>query len=257
MKFSLAILFLFLLVLTPMVVAQPPSFQTIVIVDTGIQLEVPIISEHQFNKNFGFKVHAHNATDGTLLADNTTMFCILHLYRHSDGKQIIELNMTLAPTNRIDFELEILAGNFTELGQYSVLFYCEDSGGGNPIGGFLEHPFDVTADGKDGQTFPTQFVIIILGLAFIIIGALEERLKLFQIIGSMVIIIMGILTLYPGYSFINWTTLFGKTLGFGLIGLGCYFLIEHSFSRDEQAPYFEQPGEDEELFDFGGGEHEE
>ncbi len=64
--------------------------------------------------------------------------------------------------------------------------------------------------------------------------------------GSMVIIVMGIITLFPGYSFINWTTLLGKALGFGLIGVGAYFLIDDAFSRDEQEVHFKvRGGEDE------------
>ena len=58
--------------------------------------------------------------------------------------------------------------------------------------------------------------------------------------------IMGVITIYPGYSFINYTTLLGKGLGFILIGLGFYFLIEDSFSRNKQEDRFEsQPNSDD------------
>ena len=105
--------------------------------------------------------------------------------------------------------------------------------------------FDVaiTADGKKFQTFPTQIVIIIIGLIMICVGIILDRLRLFKHLGSMLILIMGVITLYPGYSFINYSTLTGKVLGFILVGLGFYFLIEDSFSRDKQEETYDQRSE--------------
>lgn len=101
--------------------------------------------------------------------------------------------------------------------------------------------FDVviTADGKEFQAFPNQFVILILALLFVTVGTINDRLRLFKHLGSILLIILGIITLYPGYNFINWTTLLGKGLGFVLIGLGFYFFIEDSFSRDKQEEYYD------------------
>lgn len=107
-----------------------------------------------------------------------------------------------------------------------------------------EFNYIVTADGREVQIFPTQFVIILLGFALIAVSLLNGRLRIFKYMGSIMILIMGVLTLFPGYSFINYTTLLGKVIGFTLIGMGFYFLIEDSFSRDEQTETFEQ-GEEE------------
>ena len=61
--------------------------------------------------------------------------------------------------------------------------------------------------------------------------------------------IMGTLTLFPGYNFINHTNLFGLSLGTILIAMGFYFLVEDSFSRKGQQEGFGQPqGQEEEEF---------
>ncbi len=100
--------------------------------------------------------------------------------------------------------------------------------------------FEVTADGQPFSKFPYQFFIIIIGVLFILFSYINERMSLFRYVGSVILTVMGVLTLYPGYSFINWTTLLGKTLGIGLIALGFYFMIEGAFSRDTQSEHYNQ-----------------
>ena len=130
----------------------------------------------------------------------------------------------------------------SQLGTYRVGGFCKDGS----VTQVVDFDFDVTANGEPFQNFPTAFVIIILGIVFVILGFFKERLKLFKHLGSIVLMVMGVLTLFPGYSFINWTTLTGKVMGFSLIALGFYFLIEDAFSRDEQDERFTQRGGEDE-----------
>lgn len=149
----LMIMLLFSLTLVP---AQPPFQQS---GDTGISLETPIIEYHKVNQSYSFHVHAHNATSGLLLKNDTTT-CIMHVYQPSDGEHIFEGVMGFCPDNNIDFELELEAGNFTELGQYAVVFYCEIPG---EIGGFFEYGFDIT---KTGSSLDLSESLIYFILAF-------------------------------------------------------------------------------------------
>lgn len=104
----------------------------------------------------------------------------------------------------------------------------------------------ITGDGKPFQQFPQQFFIIILALTLVVIGLTQEKLRMFKHMGGILMMIMGVITIYPGYSFINYTTLLGKGLGFILVGLGFYFLIEDSFSRNKQEDSFDsQPKDDD------------
>lgn len=234
MKFSLIFLFLFLIVLTPMVVAQPPQATPVIInLEAGLAIDFPKIVEIRQNQDFEFHFHVFNATTG-LAVDNTTINCSFELL-NGDGSELVDINV-------IDFvddewNINVLGGNFSRLGSYYWLVGC---GGGN--GGFTSAPLIVTADGFPSSDFPIQLSFIIFSFFLICIGLIKERFRLFQFTGSILMMIMGILTLYPGYSFINWTTLTGLALGTILIGIGFYFLLEPAFSRDEQEEYFEQRG---------------
>ena len=113
------------------------------------------------------------------------------------------------------------------------------------------YDFEVTADGIERSVFPIQFSIILFAFVMIFFGLIKERYRMFKHVGSILLMIMGVLTLYPGYGFINWETLIGKALGFIFIGLGAYFFIEGSFSRKEQDDTYDQETEKEE----GGGNY--
>jgi hypothetical protein len=233
MKFPLIFLFLLLLVLTPMTLAQPPPTTSIVIsVDLGGRriIKKQIIFEQ--NRAFHFHFHAFNITDGIRL-DNTTTNCTFELFDNR-GNHLID-NAILG--FEIDeFEINVLAGNFSRLGDYHYLVDCETTDG---FGGFVSQALIVTANGFEPEPFPAQFSIILFSFLLIAAGLVKERYRLFQYMGSILILIMGVLTLYPGYSFINWTTLTGLSLGTILLGVGFYFLLEPAFSREEQEEHFE------------------
>ncbi len=103
----------------------------------------------------------------------------------------------------------------------------------------------ITGEGKPFQQFPQQFFIIIMAFALVVTGLVQEKLRMFKHMGAILMMIMGVITLYPGYSFINYTTLLGQAVGFILIGLGFYFLIEDSFSRNKQEDNFDSQPEDD------------
>lgn len=156
--FVLAVLFL-----VSFSMAQPPFQETTTIRSTGIEIEVPIIETRRINTTFNFHIHAHNASSGLLLANDTTN-CTIHIYK-SDGNHIIQEGMSF-DNNSIDFEFEVNGGNFTEAGQYAVVFYCSAGG----IGGFFEHPFIITNEGNE-LTLSDSLVRIFLVIFFIVLLA--------------------------------------------------------------------------------------
>lgn len=161
--------------------------------------------------------------DGSLLRDNIVM---------TDSESY--RNITLTP------------GQNNQLGFMKAIESCNNG----TVGGFDSFEISITADGKPFQQFPTQFAIIILGFLLIGTGFFTERLRVFKYMGGILLMVMGVITLYPGYSFINWTTLTGKVLGFIAVGMGFYFLIEDSFSRTSQEErYYQDQGDTEEEFD--------
>ena len=91
--------------------------------------------------------------------------------------------------------------------------------------------------------------MIALGIILIMFGLLNERYTFLKMMGSFILMVMGVLTLFPGYNNISHTTLFGLVLGSTLIGIGFWFLIEDAFSRTKQQERFgqDQGVEEEEV----------
>ena len=235
MKSNLLFLFLFLLVLAPFISAQPPpQTQFNVNLDVGLDIDFPKITALRINEPFKFNFHVFNRSNG-LRVDNSSTNCVFHLFDNKGDHIVSEMNLPFLVLDG-DWEADIKRGNFSRLGQYSSLVDCNDGG----FGGFVSFPLDVTADGFLEKDFPKEFSVILFGLLLIIFGLSKERYRMLKHIGGILWIIMGVITLYPGYGFINWTTLLGKVLGFILIGGGFYVWLEDSFSRDEQDAYFEQ-----------------
>ncbi len=156
-KKGIMLLFLFVLSLT-FIQAQPPFEQSLNL-DKGIQLEIPIIESIEQGKDFKFHVHTHNVSDGLLIPQSEILYCSFHLYNTANGGHLIEDNMT-ADSNGIDWEYEVAGGNFSEIGQYAIVIYCEVE---DEIGGFFEFGFDVT---KNGKMFYIAEAILYLILSF-------------------------------------------------------------------------------------------
>lgn len=121
------------------------------------------------------------------------------------------------------------------LGTYDSIIICN---GANSTSS--EFSYIVTADGNPSQNFPIQFFFIIIAIFFIMMSYFNDRLSLFRSVGGILAMIMGILTLFPGYSLIDNSTLTGLSVGTILIGTGFYFLIEQYFSRNVQADRYDQ-----------------
>lgn len=237
--FFLVALLLFTITLVD---AQPPA-QTLQAFAEGYFIEIPEQGFLQADRDYTFHFHAFNISDGIEIL-NATAACQMDLYNHHS--ELIFTNHDLTFNDTIEaWEVLVRGGNFTELGAYDYLVHCNNT----VLGGAVAVEFEVTADGRVREAFPHQFFVILLGLVFIILGLAKERYKMFKSIGSLMFMVMGLITLFPGYGFINWTTLLGKVLGFSLIALGFYFLIEDGFGRGtEQEERYSQEDEDEERF---------
>ena len=184
----------------------------------------------QFNKEFDLKRTCDN---GGLYCPDSTFNCNITLI-YPDGNIMVK-DQTM--TNNFSFRnITISQSLNNQLGTVSAIQNCNNVS----HGGVDTYDVDITADGKPLQPFPVQFVVIIFSFLFIVLGVVNDRLRMFKHLGSILLMIMGVLTIYPGYNFINYATLLGKGLGFTLVGLGFYFLIEDSFSRAKQEDHFEQ-----------------
>jgi len=241
MKFCKIFLFLFLLVFTLNFISPQPPFQQDKALVNGYEIKIPFFGVTRQNSGFDFHFHVFNISDGVPITNDSTS-CSFHLYNSTGNHIVSNNNIPYKPEEIInEWGIDVDGGNFSGLGDYSYLVQCNSSS--SELGGFESVNFEVTADGKQFQVFPTQLSIIILCFFFVMCGFWNERLRMFKHLGSICLMIMGVITLYPGYSFINWSTLVGKALGFSCIALGFYFLIEDSFSRNKQEEHYDQEPE--------------
>jgi hypothetical protein len=159
--------FIFMLLVLSMfsfVSSQPPFQQSDS--SSGTMVEAPIKEFLQQGEDWKFHIHAYN---GTVRLTNDTVNCTIHLYNPINGGHLIQDNMSF-DSNGIDFEYTVLGGNFSELGQYAVLFDCEGSGIDIP---FLEYAFYVTPSGKGIlQTSQSIAYLSFLLFLFILMGTL-------------------------------------------------------------------------------------
>jgi len=103
-------------------------------------------------------------------------------------------------SNLLDFDLEVLGGNFSETGLYSFIVFCRNGA----QGGFTQNPFRVTANGDyipEGMpTFMGILVIIIFATAcfmmFLSVTMNEVAFKIFFLITSLVFLMATLITGY-------------------------------------------------------------
>jgi len=194
---------------------------------------IPFISAADFtfqvNEQFNLRIPCFNNgtyCSGAAVCNSTILY--------PDGDLMItDADMT---AENSFFNITITKEQNNVLGEHSIIMVCCEAGdcGSNT------HTLEITADGFQARQIPFQFLVVVFGFLLIGLGLMQEKLRIFKHSGAMLVLIMGVLTLYPGYSFINWTTLLGKALGVIFIGLGFYFLIEGAFSRERQVDHFNQ-----------------
>ena len=131
---------------------------------------------------------------------------------------IAEQNIAMIPSGNGEFYLNYK--KTTKLGRYDVRGVSD--GCQNTFATY----FEITGLGVKTNQIPFQLIFAIFGIALIVLGKSSVGTKLFVSTGSFLLIITGILTLYPGYSGINYSNLLGLTVGFILLGLGFYLFVE-------------------------------
>lgn len=219
-----------------------------------ILLVVPLVSAQNsdtilvsFNQEFDLTRSCEN--NGTYCSSSAV--CNVTLTA-PDGVNIFDNELM---TNQISFHNKtIIPGTLNQFGFYPAVMTCFDSGGQLTGNGFDTFQLQVTGDGQQSNAFPIELSILILGFILIMVGKVKDELSLFQTLGSMIVLTMGVVTLYPGYAGLNFSNLQGQVLGASSIGFGAYFMIEKYFSRGEQEQSFNQePFDPQEIEDEEDG----
>lgn len=74
----------------------------------------------------------------------------------------------------------------------------------------------------------------------IVVAMSIEKASIFKQVGGMLVMVLGVYTLFPGYDGISHANILGLSLGTTSIGLGFYFLIIDFLSLDRQVERFDQ-----------------
>lgn len=168
-------LFLFLILLIPILSAVPPTQQNINTA-TGIQVEfteIDIIKNSQFHL---FNAHVFNVSDGLRL-DNSTVTCDFQLFDDVGHHLVDDIEMTFHAGGD-GFQFNATGGNFTRNGEYEYLIHCNASA----IGGFASVGFEVNGVGIEltqGRAiiFIGLFGILIFVFVTIIFGIQQLPLR--------------------------------------------------------------------------------
>ena len=156
--------FLFLLILFPLVNAQPPP-QVNVNTDIGYDIDFPKLESLKINEAHRFNFHVFNRSDGLRL-DNLNVDCIFHLF-NSTGDHIVN-NMDIPfEVEGMDWEIDIIAGNFSQIELQSVLVNCNSTG----FGGFADFSFEVTETGFMLDTPQSLMVLVLILILLFLSGS--------------------------------------------------------------------------------------
>ena len=153
---------LFLIISLSLVSAQQPAppTQTNVNINVGLQVEFTQVSVFEVGEDHLFNAHVFNISDG-LRVDNTTTDCTFHLFNNTGEHQIQQQPMPFDSIG-IDWDFNVLGGNFTRIGSYNYLVVCNTT----DFGGFLASGFEIS---PTGEALDTQQSVIILGLILILL----------------------------------------------------------------------------------------
>jgi len=103
----------------------------------------------------------------------------------------------------------------------------------------------ITADGNELQDLPYPVLFLIIGLILIVVGEYLNNIRIITYVGAVLVMITGVLTLYPGYNYINHSNLIGLSIGTVSIGVGFFFLLKDSFSDPQREYYSSEEGEND------------
>ena len=103
------------------------------------------------------------------------------------------------------------------MGEYSYNYY-------DGSGVIWVNNFFVTADGQEYNQFPTPYFFILGGILFTLMFYIFKG-DLFRVGASILFMFTGIITLYPGFNYLDYSTFFGLGLGTLLCAIGGWLIL--------------------------------
>ncbi len=163
-------IFAFLFIFSFAFVSAQPPFQTSTGTEVGLTLRTPVVGTLKVNETVTSHMHVFNQTNDLPIVDNATTNCTVHLY-NKIGDHLIQSQMGF-DNNLMEWQLEIGGGNFSEVGMYAFIVWCQT----DDAGGFSSGGFDVTINGMSAD-YPYLIASLLLILVFIGFGFLIYKDK--------------------------------------------------------------------------------
>jgi len=152
---KLLLLFVFVLFFN-IVIAVPPQSS---IAEAGYELRIPQKEFLKQGEDVTAHIHVFNVSNGVPIYPSTSdVGCMLHVYDQV-GNHIVEEPME-EDGNGLEWDIFVDGGNFTELGQISIVLWCNDS----TMGGFVSTSFEVTGTGHGLSQAKSLLYIVILSV---------------------------------------------------------------------------------------------
>lgn len=217
----------------------------------GIKLLVPGFI---FIFLFGFLVSAQSTSDGLVTAPYGQQYDLKRTCSNNGTycSSSTSCNVTIVKSDgSLMFDNRLMTNNIAYynitafqvdnrwLGKGFASMTCKDPSGDIKGNGYSTFEYDITADGNEWKSFPNQLVIMIIGFILIFVGKLKDDFTIIQNLGSMISIVMGVITIYPGYNYLNYSTLSGLGIGAVSLGIGFFFLLERNLSRDKEVKSYD------------------
>lgn len=179
MKKKIFFLFLFLIVLLPIINSLAPA-QTNINIDVGLDIDYPKINPLKVNESFHFNFRVYNRSNG-LEVNNVTTNCSFHLVNSSGDHLFVSDSISFDNTLE-HWELEISSENFSKVDRMSYGISCISLG---DIGGFASVSFIVTESGFDinegNATLLYTIILFMMVVGTIFLIAFTKKDDKFQI----------------------------------------------------------------------------
>ena len=183
-------LFLSIFLVSFVYAQQPPSVQTNININTGLEIEVTQLGILGNGKNHLFNTHVFNIST-QLLVDDTTTQCDFHLF-DDEGIHIINREPMTYDSSSLSFEFNVTSDNFIRNGAYSYLIICNATA----IGGFVSVGIEVTETGsilKEGEgivLFGIILILILVTIFFLVATIFIENPPFKVFLGSLAVLIL-------------------------------------------------------------------
>jgi hypothetical protein len=160
-------IFIFLLLISIACVSAVPPFiqQASLTSVNGLQIQYNDFKILSQNQNYDFNFHVMNMSNGMPIIKG--IVCNIDIYNVS-GTHILSARST-TPDSRFDYNFSINGANFSSIGEYNYILFCNSS----DLGGFISNNIVVTQTGQllspeDSGLF-SYFVLFMLGLSLLLI----------------------------------------------------------------------------------------